>query len=62
MKHYIAIGAFIMTVLFFLYDFFTRKLSNGDNLKSKLFRLMIYLSAIIAFLNLIFLEIKKILK
>lgn len=48
MKHYFAIFAFSITVLLFIYDYFTKKLTGGTDIRSKIFRTIIYLAAILA--------------
>lgn len=47
MKEYFVIFLAGLVIVFFVYDFFTKKLSGGSNVSSKAFRFIIYLAAII---------------
>jgi|LNFM01.2.fsa_nt_gb hypothetical protein len=48
MKEYFTIFSACLVILFFVYDYFTKKLSEGSTIRSKAFRFIIYFAAIIA--------------
>lgn len=59
MKEYFVIIVSVIFIALIIYDFFTNKLTEGASIRSKSFKLVIYITAIITIVQTIMNQISK---
>lgn len=59
MREYLVITASIISIMLIIYDYFTKKLTEGVSIGSKVFKLFIYLTAMITIIQTIMNQMSK---